>query len=146
LTQAPQTLDRRAPENDTPPAPGVSIAAAVPPRVLEIILLRRSRIQYNAALANLTPVHFIGALLCARRVRARIYVFADALGGLFFGFDTVVICGTTQALSALFHLTPFALGLTVSGALVGTIIGSMLAGIPGDAYGRRDSLRILRSE
>jgi hypothetical protein len=37
---------------------------------LEIILLRHSRIQYNAALANLTPVHFIGALLRARRVRA----------------------------------------------------------------------------
>jgi MFS transporter, SP family, arabinose:H+ symporter len=66
-----------------------------------------------------------------------------ALGGLLFGFDTVVISGTTQALTELFHLTPFALGLTVSSALVGTIIGSMLAGIPGDAYGRRDSLRIL---
>src|SRR5258708_38280480 len=66
-----------------------------------------------------------------------------ALGGLLFGFDTVVISGTTQALTDLFHLTPFALRLTVSSALAGTIIGSMLAGIPGDAYGRRDSLRIL---
>jgi SP family arabinose:H+ symporter-like MFS transporter len=66
-----------------------------------------------------------------------------ALGGLLFGFDTVVISGTTQALTVLFHLTPSALGVTVSSALVGTIIGSMLAGIPGDAYGRRDSLRIL---
>src|SRR6202158_1586679 len=66
-----------------------------------------------------------------------------ALGGLLFGFDTVVISGTTQALTDLFHLTPLALGLTVSSALAGTIIGSMLAGIPGDAYGRRDSLRIL---
>ncbi len=66
-----------------------------------------------------------------------------ALGGLLFGFDTVVISGTTQALTDLFHLSPWALGLTVSSALVGTIIGSMLAGIPGDAYGRRDSLRIL---
>src|SRR5258705_9117149 len=66
-----------------------------------------------------------------------------ALGGLLFGFDTVVISGTTQALTELFHLSPLALGVTVSSALVGTIIGSMLAGIPGDAYGRRDSLRIL---
>src|SRR5258707_6545385 len=66
-----------------------------------------------------------------------------ALGGLLFGFDTVVISGTTQALTELFHLSPFALGATVSSALVGTIVGSMLAGIPGDAYGRRDSLRIL---
>src|SRR5258708_34914363 len=66
-----------------------------------------------------------------------------ALGGLLFGFDTVVISGTTQALTELFHLSPLALGVTVSSALVGTILGSMLAGIPGDAYGRRDSLRIL---
>src|ERR1700739_826309 len=66
-----------------------------------------------------------------------------ALGGLLFGFDTVVISGTTQALTELFRLTPPALGATVSSALVGTILGSMLAGIPGDAYGRRDSLRIL---
>jgi sugar porter (SP) family MFS transporter len=66
-----------------------------------------------------------------------------ALGGLLFGFDTVVISGTTQALTELFHLSPWALGVTVSSALAGTIVGSMLAGIPGDKYGRRDSLRIL---
>jgi sugar porter (SP) family MFS transporter len=66
-----------------------------------------------------------------------------ALGGLLFGFDTVVISGTTQALTDLFHLSPLALGVTVSSALAGTIVGSMLAGLPGDAYGRRDSLRIL---
>jgi SP family arabinose:H+ symporter-like MFS transporter len=66
-----------------------------------------------------------------------------ALGGLLFGFDTVVISGTTQALTDLFHLTPEALGVTVASALVGTIFGSMLAGIPGDRFGRRDSLRIL---
>jgi MFS transporter, SP family, arabinose:H+ symporter len=66
-----------------------------------------------------------------------------ALGGLLFGFDTVVISGTTQALTDLFRLTPLALGVTVSSALAGTILGSILAGIPGDAYGRRDSLRIL---
>ena len=66
-----------------------------------------------------------------------------ALGGLLFGFDTVVISGTTQALTELFRLSPIALGVTVASALAGTIIGSMLAGIPGDVYGRRDSLRIL---
>src|SRR5215469_485034 len=66
-----------------------------------------------------------------------------ALGGLLFGFDTVVISGTTQSLSDLFHLTPLSLGITVSSALAGTILGSMLASIPGEKYGRRDSLRIL---
>ncbi len=64
-----------------------------------------------------------------------------ALGGLLFGFDTAVIAGTTEALTRTFHLTPGGLGLTVAAALVGTIIGAMLAGIPGDRYGRRDSLR-----
>jgi MFS transporter, SP family, arabinose:H+ symporter len=66
-----------------------------------------------------------------------------ALGGLLFGFDTVVISGTTHALTELFHLSDWTLGVTVASAVVGTIIGSMLAGIPGDKFGRRDSLRIL---
>ena len=66
-----------------------------------------------------------------------------ALGGLLFGFDTIVISGTTQSLSDLFRLTPLSLGITVSSALAGTILGSMLASIPGEKYGRRDSLRIL---
>ncbi len=64
-----------------------------------------------------------------------------ALGGLLFGFDTAVIAGATQALKNLYHLAPLWEGFTVASALVGTVIGSMLAGIPGDRYGRRDSLR-----
>jgi MFS transporter, SP family, arabinose:H+ symporter len=63
------------------------------------------------------------------------------LGGLLFGFDTAVIAGATKPLTNLFHLTPASLGLTVAIALWGTILGALLAGIPGDAYGRRDSLR-----
>ena len=66
-----------------------------------------------------------------------------ALGGLLFGFDTAVIAGTTRALSETYHLTHWSLGLTVSIALWGTIFGAMLAGIPADRYGRRDSLRVL---
>ena len=64
-----------------------------------------------------------------------------ALGGLLFGFDTAVIAGATQALKVLYQLSPLGEGFTVASALVGTVIGSMLAGIPGDRYGRRDSLR-----
>ena len=66
-----------------------------------------------------------------------------ALGGLLFGFDTAVIAGTTHALTETFHLSPASLGLTVAAALWGTILGAMLAGIPGDMYGRRDSLRAM---
>jgi sugar porter (SP) family MFS transporter len=64
-----------------------------------------------------------------------------ALGGLLFGFDTAVIAGATQPLKALYHLAPLSLGFTVAAALIGTVIGSMLAGIPGDRFGRRASLR-----
>lgn len=66
-----------------------------------------------------------------------------ALGGLLFGFDTVVISGTTSGLSAAYHLSPFMKGFTVSAALWGTVLGSLLAGIPGDRFGRRDSLRMM---
>ena len=66
-----------------------------------------------------------------------------ALGGLLFGFDTAVIAGTTADLTKSFALTPSTLGLTVSIALVGTVIGSLLAGIPGQKYGRRDTLRFM---
>jgi MFS transporter, SP family, arabinose:H+ symporter len=66
-----------------------------------------------------------------------------ALGGLLFGFDTAMISGTTGALTKTFDLSPGSLGLTVASALLGTIIGAMLAGIPGDRYGRRDSLRLM---
>jgi sugar porter (SP) family MFS transporter len=66
-----------------------------------------------------------------------------ALGGLLFGFDTAVIAGTTHALTETYHLSPGSLGLTVASALWGTVLGAMLAGIPGDRYGRRDSLRVM---
>ena len=66
-----------------------------------------------------------------------------ALGGLLFGFDTAVIAGTTADLTRTYHLTPWTLGLTVAIALWGTVLGSMTAGIPGDRYGRRSSLRFL---
>lgn len=64
-----------------------------------------------------------------------------ALGGLLFGFDTAVISGTTGALTQTYHLTPRLLGITVSSAIWGTVLGAMLAGFPGERYGRRDSLR-----
>ena len=64
-----------------------------------------------------------------------------ALGGLLFGFYTVVISGAIQPLKVLYHLSPFSEGFTVAAALIGTVIGSMLAGIPGDNLGRRASLR-----
>jgi MFS transporter, SP family, arabinose:H+ symporter len=68
---------------------------------------------------------------------------AGALGGLLFGFDTAVIAGTTHSLTLAYALTPRQLGLTVSMALIGTVIGAMSAGIPGQKYGARETLRVL---
>ncbi len=65
-----------------------------------------------------------------------------ALGGLLFGFDTAVIAGATGALTTQYGLNSYTLGLTVSAALFGTIIGALFGGIPGDKYGRRASLQI----
>ncbi len=64
-----------------------------------------------------------------------------ALGGLLFGFDTAVISGTTGTLTQTYNLTPRLLGITVASAIWGTVVGAMLAGIPGERFGRRDSLR-----
>src|SRR3989442_3565897 len=66
-----------------------------------------------------------------------------ALGGLLFGFDTAVICGTTAAITQNYQISPKLLGITVASALWGTVIGSLLAGFPGEWIGRRDSLRLM---
>jgi SP family arabinose:H+ symporter-like MFS transporter len=66
-----------------------------------------------------------------------------ALGGLLFGFDTAVISGTTHSLTIAYGLSPKALGITVAMALIGTIIGAMTAGIPGQEWGGRETLRVL---
>lgn len=66
-----------------------------------------------------------------------------ALGGLLFGFDTAVIAGATRALTDAYALTPTLLGITVSSALWGTIVGAAFAGIPGDRYGRRVCLKVM---
>ncbi len=63
------------------------------------------------------------------------------LAGLMFGFDTAVISGTTTDLTEQYHLSHGMLGFTVAIALVGTILGSAFGGIPGEKWGRRDSLR-----
>src|SRR6202521_4419106 len=66
-----------------------------------------------------------------------------ALGGLLFGFDTAVISGTTHSLTMAYGLSPKALGITVAMALLGTIVGAMSAGIPGQRWGGRETLRLL---
>ena len=66
-----------------------------------------------------------------------------ALGGLLFGFDTAVIAGTTSSLTRDYSLSPKELGITVSIALIGTVIGSLVTGGIGQKYGGRNVLRFM---
>lgn len=68
---------------------------------------------------------------------------ASALGGLLFGYDTVIINGAMLDLVKYFQLTPAIQGWTVSSALVGCIIGTILIGKPGDTYGAQRLLQLL---
>ena len=66
-----------------------------------------------------------------------------ALGGLLFGFDTAVISGATRTLRLYFQLSDKELGWAVAVALWGAVVGAIFSGIPGERYGRRDSLRVM---
>ncbi len=66
-----------------------------------------------------------------------------ALGGLLFGFDTAVIAGATQPLSEQFHLSSWYLGVTVSIALWGTVVGALGSGLLGQKIGSRAALRLM---
>ena len=65
-----------------------------------------------------------------------------ALGGLLFGFDTVVISGVLTALTAQYHLSQFGKGWTVAIALLGTVAGALGAGLVGNKLGSRETLRL----
>lgn len=72
-----------------------------------------------------------------RNAKVFLWSIIVALGGFLFGFDTAVISGVEKNIQELFLLTPFWQGFTISSALIGTIIGALLAGSPADKYGRK---------
>lgn len=66
-----------------------------------------------------------------------------ALGGFLFGFDTAVISGAEQSIQEYWNLSPVEHGLTISIALIGTVVGSFFGSIPSDRLGRRATLIII---
>ena len=80
--------------------------------------------------------------------RQSYWAFTVAVAGFLFGFDTVVISGANQPIKDLWDTNWF-LGnslftfhgiFVMSMALWGTVIGSLLGGIPTDRFGRKKTL------
>ncbi len=64
-----------------------------------------------------------------------------ALAGFLFGFDTVVISGANLPIKELWNTSPVFHGVFImSMALWGTVLGSLLGGIPCDKFGRKKTL------
>lgn len=72
-----------------------------------------------------------------------VYTLVAALGGFLFGFDTAVINGAMPFFTKYFELSSAMQGWAVSSALVGSILGALFIGWPGDYFGRRNMLRVL---
>jgi MFS transporter, SP family, arabinose:H+ symporter len=72
--------------------------------------------------------------------RLFLWSLVSALAGFLFGFDTVVISGAEQKIQSLWNLSGFMHGLAISGALWGTVLGSILGAWPTDRWGRKRTL------
>src|SRR3954468_15573580 len=66
-----------------------------------------------------------------------------ALGGFLFGFETAVISGAEKTIQKLWELSPGWQGFTVASSLIGTVVGSLLAGVPAQKYGRKKVLTVI---
>ena len=75
-------------------------------------------------------------------MKARIFFWSitSALAGFLFGFDTVVISGAEQTIQSLWQLGPGIHGIAMASALYGTVVGSLLGGLPTDRFGRKATL------
>ena len=60
-----------------------------------------------------------------------------AVGGLLFGYDTAVISGTVELVTARFGLDSLQQGWYVGCVLAGSIAGVLCAGVLSDRLGRR---------
>ncbi len=66
-----------------------------------------------------------------------------ALGGFLFGFETAVISGAEKTIQGLWSLNSFWQGFTVASSLIGTVLGSIIAGKPAQLFGRKKVLYVI---
>lgn len=65
-----------------------------------------------------------------------------AVGGILFGYDTAVISGTTEVVKTQFGLSTGLEGWYVGCALIGSIVGVLIAGMMSDFLGRKKTMLI----
>ncbi|MBV9989353.1 MAG: sugar porter family MFS transporter [Chitinophagaceae bacterium] len=66
-----------------------------------------------------------------------------ALGGFLFGFETAVISGAEKTIQGLWQLSSGWQGFTVASSLIGTVVGSLIAGAPAKRFGRKKVLLVI---
>jgi len=78
------------------------------------------------------------------KLSARVVFLAvvAAIGGILFGYDTAVISGTTEVVKMQFGLTVGGEGWYVGCALIGSILGVLVAGMLSDFLGRKKTMLI----
>ena len=80
----------------------------------------------------------------SEKVNGRVLFIAlvAALGGILFGYDTAVISGTTEIVKVQFGLGTGGEGWYVGCALIGSILGVLIAGMLSDFLGRKKTMLI----
>lgn len=79
----------------------------------------------------------LGAASQGTRNYLALISFIAALGGFLFGFDTAVVSGTLEYLRDQYQLNEFMEGVVVATALVGCMVGALIAGSLSDRFGRK---------
>ncbi len=82
-------------------------------------------------------------IACHMNRKVLLWSVVVALGGFLFGFDTAVISGAEQSIQTYWSLSAFEHGLTVSIALIGTILGALLGRFPSEKLGRKKTLILI---
>ncbi|SNZ17418.1 MFS transporter, sugar porter (SP) family [Terribacillus aidingensis] len=72
------------------------------------------------------------------KVSSKFIFFFGSFAGILFGYDIGIIAGAEGPIHDEFNLSPLWLGIVVSSLMGGAIIGSILSGLLGDRFGRRN--------